>query len=215
MTIIRLDISRLSEGVERLSGCDEHLAHAVRTCGIPPLRNVEPGFPALLRSIVGQQVSIRAAASIWQKLLQSTDPLSPETFLAAGDEALRAAGLSGQKIRYGQALAAAVLDGTLNLAAIPEMSDEEAIAELIKAKGIGRWTAEIYLMFALGRADILPSSDLGLIVAAQALKGLADRPTPPQLAEMALAWRPWRSVASLILWHYRHAMPEFGKAGKG
>jgi DNA-3-methyladenine glycosylase II len=212
MTLIRLDAGSLNDGIGYLCGCDAHLAKVIETCGSPPLRDAEPGFPALLRSIVAQQVSTHAARSIWNRLLSLSGSLSPESFLAAGTDALRAAGLSGQKIRYGQALAAAVLEGSLNLSALPAMSDEEAIAELVKAKGIGRWTAEIYLMFALGRPDVLPSSDLGLIVAAQSLKGLVDRPTPGQLAEMALAWRPWRSVASLILWHYHHNIPNFTKA---
>jgi DNA-3-methyladenine glycosylase II len=206
MTVIRLDPERLVDGIGFLCGCDPHLARAIEAYGAPALREVEPGFPALLRSIVGQQVSVHAARAIWDRLIGLTGPLTPQSFLAAGTEALRAVGFSGQKIRYGQSLAGAILDGTLDLVAISGMSDDEAIGELVKAKGIGRWTAEIYLMFALGRADVLPSSDIGLIVAAQSLMGLAERPTPMQMAEISQAWRPWRSVASLILWHYRHMM---------
>jgi DNA-3-methyladenine glycosylase II len=212
MTCLRLDAAGLAAGIAYLSGVDDDLARAVETYGFPPLRESVPGLASLLRSIVAQQVSIHAARSIWQRLVTLVDPLTPEGLLAVGADALRGVGLSGQKIRYAQSLAAAVVDGSLDFAAISEMGDEEAIVELVKAKGVGRWTAEIYLMFALRRTDIFPAADLGLIVAAQALKGLDQRPTPRQLAELAEPWRPWRSAASHILWHYRHNMPDMGPA---
>lgn len=212
---MRLDAALLAEGIAYLSSLDEDLARAVGDYGTPPLRSAEAGFATLLRSIIGQQVSIHAARAIWQRLSLLADPLTPEAFLALDETQLRGAGFSGQKIRYGQSLAAAIAGGHLDLAAIHQMADEEAIVELVKGKGIGRWTAEIYLMFALGRADILPAADLGLITALQSLKGLNERPTPRQMLELAEPWRPWRSVASLILWHYRHNMPDMAGAAMG
>lgn len=205
-----LDAVRLQEGLAFLAVVDPDLGRVVAAHGPPSLRVAEAGFGGLLRSIVGQQLSIRAAHSIWQKLCLRVEPLTPEAFLAAEVEVLKAAGLSRAKILYSQALARAVVEGTLDFGRIAAMDDEAAIDELVKAKGIGRWTAEIYLMFALGRADIFPSADLGLMVAVQSLKGLARRPTPKEMIEIGLAWRPWRSVATLVLWHYRHAMPDWG-----
>lgn len=207
----RLTSRTLSEGLAHLRAADPDMGRAVDLCGAPPLRTSEPGFATLLRSIVGQQVSVHAARSIWNKLAAAVDPLTPELFLAAGETALRQAGLSGQKIRYGIGLAADVAEGRLDFDAVHAMEDEAAILELSKAKGIGRWTAEIYLMFAVGRTDIMPANDLGLIVAAQHLKGLRSRPEPKKLLKLAEAWRPWRSVASLVLWHYRHNMPDWSK----
>jgi DNA-3-methyladenine glycosylase II len=202
----------LADGIAHLCQADPDFARVVRDHGVPAMREGAPGFATLLRSIVGQQLSVLAARSIWNKLIAALDPLCPETMLAASDETLRAAGLSGQKMRYGRALALAVAERTVDLDAIQAMTDEDAIAELIKAPGIGRWTAEIYLMFALRRPDILPSADLGLIVAAQALKGLPARPKPGEMIALGETWRPWRSVASLLLWHYRHNMPDWSKS---
>lgn len=201
----------LAEGLAHLATVDPDLARAYESCGAPPLRRAEPGFATLLRSIVGQQVSVHAAASIWQRLEAATQPFTPERFLSHDDAALRAVGLSTQKMRYGRGLALDIAEGRVDLEAVGRMADEEAIAELVKAKGIGRWTAEIYLMFALGRRDIMPANDLGLIVALQHLKGLRKRPEPQRLLKLAEPWRPWRTVASLMLWHYRRTMPDFSR----
>jgi DNA-3-methyladenine glycosylase II len=209
--IRRLNTRSLKQGVAHLASIDADLARAVAQCGLPPLRSAEPGFATLLRSIVGQQVSVHSARAIWDKLAVLVDPLTPENLLAAGEPVLRQAGFSGQKIRYGLALASDIVEGRVDLEALHEMEDESAIAELVKLKGIGRWTAEIYLMFALGRHDIMPGADLGLWVALQNLKGLRKRPDANKLLKVAEAWRPWRSVAALTLWHYRRNMPDWAK----
>ena len=207
----RLNQRSLREGAAHLATIDPDLARALEQCGLPPLRNAEPGFATLLRSIVGQQVSVHAARAIWERLAALIDPLTPEALLAAGEPALRQAGFSGQKIRYGLALATDIAEGRVDLVAVQQMDDEAAIAELVKAKGIGRWTAEIYLMFALGRHDIMPGADLGLMVAAQHLKRLRKRPDSQRLLRLAEPWRPWRTVAALMLWHYRRNMPDWAK----
>ncbi|MGE0153444.1 MAG: DNA-3-methyladenine glycosylase [Reyranellaceae bacterium] len=209
--IRRLNQRSLKEGAAHLAKIDPDLARALEQCGLPALRSAEPGFATLLRSIVGQQVSVHAARAIWEKLALLVDPLTPENLLAAGEPVLRQAGFSGQKIRYGLALAADVVERRLDLEALHVLDDEAAIAELVKAKGIGRWTAEIYLMFALGRHDIMPGADVGLWVALQHLKRLRQRPDAARLIKVAEAWRPWRSVAALTLWHYRRNMPDWAK----
>ncbi len=207
----RLNSRSLKQGAAHLAAVDPDLARALEQCGLPALRSADPGFATLLRSIVGQQVSVHAARAIWEKLSALVDPLTPENLLAAGEPVLRQAGFSGQKIRYGLALAADIVEGRIDLDAIDQMEDEVAIAELVKLKGIGRWTAEIYLMFALGRHDIMPGADLGLWVALQHLKGFRKRPDAKRLLKVAEAWRPWRSVAALTLWHYRRNMPDWAK----
>lgn len=174
---------------------------------MPPVELREHGFPTLLRAIVAQQVSAAAARSIWGRLVEQVDPLTPEGFAALGETGIRALGFSRQKIAYGLGLADAVTSGRLDLAAITAMPDEDAIAALSALKGIGRWSAEVYLLFALGRADVWPAQDLALQVAAQRIKGLDARPTPKQMTALAEPWRPWRGAAALALWHYYRTMP--------
>ena len=161
-------------------------------------------------SIVGQQVSVHAARSIWLRLEAAVPSMTPADFLAQSDEALRAVGLSGAKVRYGRSLATDIVEGRIDFDALHDLDDAAAIKMLTQAKGIGPWTAEIYLMFALGRPDIMPGLDLGLVVAAQHLKRLRTRPSPERLLKLAEAWRPWRSAAALLLWHYRRSMPDWG-----
>jgi DNA-3-methyladenine glycosylase II len=196
-TALRRDIRSLAE-------IDPHMAETLERFGYPALRSREPGFEALLRAIVGQQVSIAAAAAIWGRLQAAVDPFEPETLLARSDETLRAVGLSRQKIRYARGLAEDVAIGRVRLERLPRMSDEEAIETLTMLKGIGRWTAEVYLLFALGRADMFPADDLALMTAAGHMKGLAERPDRAGVLEIAEAWRPWRGAAAHMLWHYYH-----------
>lgn len=196
-TALRRDIRSLAEA-------DPDMADTLARFGYPALRSREPGFEALLRAIVGQQVSIAAAAAIWGRLAAAVDPLEPEILLARSEETLRAAGLSRQKIAYARGLAGDIVDGRIRLERLPRMSDEEAIETLTMLKGIGRWTAEVYLLFALGRVDMFPADDLALMTAAGHMKGLDERPDRAGALEIAEAWRPWRGAAAHMLWHYYH-----------
>jgi len=168
----------------------------------------------LMRSIVGQQVSVHAARSIWLRLEAAVPSMEPAAFLAQTDEQLRAVGLSGAKMKYGRSLATDIVEGRIDFASLADLDDAAAIAMLTQAKGIGPWTAEIYLMFAHGRPDIMPGLDLGLVVAAQHLKKLRTRPDAKRLLKIAEAWRPWRSAAALVLWHYRRNMPDWSAREK-
>ncbi len=160
-----------------------------------PLRREADGFPALLRAIVGQQVSVASARAIWARL-EGAGLTEAAAMAKAGDDDLRAAGLSRQKARYGRALAGAGID----FDALRGMPDAEVIRQLVAVPGIGVWTAEIYAMFALGRADVFAPGDLALQEAARTLFQLEARPTDKALRALALDWSPWRSVAARILW---------------
>ncbi len=172
---------------------------------MPQPRGLEPGFATLLRIIVDQQVSTQSGAAIWRRLVESLGQVTPDIILHAGEDGLRQCGFSGAKARYGIALATAVTDGTVELHKLPRMSNERVEVALTQIKGIGRWTAEIYLMFALGRPDIWPAGDLAVAEAAGQLLGLPARPTIPEMDVIGERWRPWRSTAAVMLWHYyRH-----------
>lgn len=162
-----------------------------------PLRRRQDGFAALLDAIVSQQVSVAAADAIWNRL-KAAGLTTPARLLAAPDEELRGCGLSRQKIRYARALA----EARLPYGALRAAPTDDVIAELVAVPGIGRWTAEIYAMFSLGRADVFAPGDLALQESARLLFGLDNRPTERQLREMAAPWSPWRSVAARLLWAY-------------
>ena len=184
---------------------DPDLAGIIGRAGPLPWRTRTPGFPGLLQAIMAQQISNQAAAAIWGRLRQLPGALEPAGLLALSDEALRAAGLSRPKVAHARSLATAFLDGTLDPARIAALEDESAIAAIASVRGLGRWTAEIYLLFALGRLDVFPAGDLALAAAAADLKRLGSRPTPAALRAMAEAWRPARSLAARLLWHHwRH-----------
>lgn len=195
------------QGLEELSRMDPDLRRACDEAGPPPLELREAGFAALLRAIVAQQVSTASARAIWGRVLERVDPLAPEAFLALGEEGIRALGFSRQKIRYSIALAEEIVAGRLDLSSLEEMEDEAALAELVRLKGIGRWSAEIYLLFALGRPDVWPADDLALAVAVQRLRKLESRPTMKEMRVLGEDWRPWRSVAAIVLWHYYKLTP--------
>jgi DNA-3-methyladenine glycosylase II len=187
--------------VEALASREPAFAAVVERHGIPGPRNSEPGAHTLLRTIVGQQVSVAAARSMWSKLEAAFgSPPDLALLLAASDDELRAAGISRQKAGYIRSLAELVISGELDLHALPE-DDEDAIALLTKIKGIGRWSAEIYLLFAEGRADIFPAGDLAVLVELGRLMGLPDKPTEKQLRALAEAWRPYRGAAAILAWH--------------
>jgi DNA-3-methyladenine glycosylase II len=187
----------LAEGADWLARTEPRFAHALPLVGPLPLRREADGFAALLRAIVGQQVSTAAARAIWTRL-EAADLTDPAPVAAAPDEALRALGLSRQKVRYAKALAAAGID----FAALRLAPDAEVVRSLVALPGIGVWTAEIYAMFALGRADVFAPGDLALQEAARMLFVLDKRPTDKALRGMAEAWSPWRSVAARLLWAY-------------
>lgn len=189
-------------GIQELVSRDNDLAEIIKTYGYPPNWVREKGFIGLIRIILGQQVSVASANAIFKKLELLVNPLTPENFVTFDDSQLQSAGLSRQKIVYTRALAAAIASKQLDLDKL-ELGDEAILrAELIKIKGIGNWTVDIYLMMSLQRPDAFPASDLGVILAYQKLKDLPTRPTPQQLEVIAEKWRPWRAIATRILWHY-------------
>ena len=167
-------------------------------------------YGALLRSIVGQQVSTKAARAIYLRVLDLFGGVtpSPERLLEASEEELRGAGLSGRKVEYVRDLARHVVDGELELGRLQELSDEEAIAEIVAVRGLGRWTAEMFLLFHLERPDILSGGDLGIRKAIQIEYGMEETPTPKQTVEFAERWSPHRSLASIYLWESLAAVPE-------
>ncbi len=187
--------------VEALAEREPAFAAVVEKFGVPEPRNSERGAQTLLRTIVGQQVSVAAARSMWAKL-EATFGFPPDLqlLLAASDEQLRAAGMSRQKAGYIRSLAELVISGELDLDGLPA-DDEEAIALLTKIKGIGRWSAEIYLLFAEGRPDVFPAGDLAVLIELGRLMGLADKPSEKQLREFAEPWRPYRGAAAVLAWH--------------
>ena len=187
--------------LDALAKAEKRFARVLKTHGRPEPRVSPPGVTTLLRTIVGQQVSVAAARSMWAKLEAAVgSPPDLKALLKASDEELRAAGLSRQKAGYARSLAALVLSGELDLAKLPE-DDEEAIALLTKIKGIGRWSAEIYLLFSEGRPDVWPAGDLAVQIEIGRLLGLEDRPSEKQLRELAEAWRPHRGAAAILAWH--------------
>ncbi len=197
----------MREALAQLSARDADIARAWREVGDPPLRRRDGGFASLVRSIIAQQVSAAAGRAITARLEAAAEPLTPERFLALGDADLRRIGFSRQKAAYGRALAIAVLDGALNFRRIARLDDETAIEELVRIKGIGRWTAEVHLLFALRRPDIWPVDDLAVVVAVKNLKGLSARPGRKEMLAIAEPWRPWRSVAARLMWHYYRNAP--------
>jgi len=160
------------------------------------------GFSSLIGIILEQQVSLASARASFDRLLAAVSLLTPDRFLELDEARLKSCGFSRQKIDYGRNLASAIVGGHLNLSALGTMDDQTARSELVKVKGIGPWTANIYLMTVLRRPDIWPAEDLALAVAAQKLKRLKARPTPQELDTLSTVWKPWRAVAARLLWHY-------------
>ena len=188
-------------GLNAVAAADPKIAAALQAAGYPGARLRERGYRTLLRTIVGQQVSVAAAASVWRKLEELLgEDMPPEALLAAALDALRACGLSRQKQGYARSLCELVVSGELDLHNLPA-DDEEAIAELVRIKGIGRWSAEIYLLFAEGRADVWPAGDLAVQAGLAKILGLEERPSEKATRELAEAWRPHRGSVAILTWH--------------
>jgi DNA-3-methyladenine glycosylase II len=204
---VGIGADELKASLDALAAAEPRIAAALARAGYPEPRTSGRGYQTLLRAIVGQQVSIKAAASMWAKLTALVgDPPDPARLLEASDETLRSAGLSRMKAAYARSLAEEVLSGRLDFDRLPE-DDEEAIARLVEVKGIGRWTAEIYLLFAEGRPDVWPAGDLAVQIETGVILGLPERPTEKRLREMSEAWRPHRGALAVFTWHHRRATP--------
>ena len=188
--------------LQSLTDRDPDLAAIVARYGAPPGWARDPGFATLLHIILEQQVSLASARAAYEKLLAIVELLTPQAFLALDDATLRAVGFSRQKAAYGRHLARDLLSGRLDLARLDDMDDDAARAALVAVKGIGPWTANIYLLMVLRRSDIWPQGDLALAQAAREVKGLAARPSQLELSAIADGWRPWRSYAARLLWHH-------------
>lgn len=184
-----------------LAARDADLAAVVGRHGLPPLWAREPGFPTLVLIVLEQQVSLASARAAYDRLLEAASPLTPQAFLELGDVRLRAIGFSRQKAGYVRGIAASLVAGELPLDALGRLPDDDARAALVAVRGLGAWSADVYLTMALLRPDVLPSGDLALLVSAQHVKRLDARPTPAQLEELSEPWRPYRAVAARILWH--------------
>ena len=199
--VARLDAARLAVAVRELAAIDPDLAGITERHGPPPLWAREPGFETLVQIILEQQVSLASAEAARGRLVAAAGAVDPGSIVDTGEEALRAAGLTRQKARYLVGLARDVLDGRLDLEAVAAADDDEARALLTGVLGIGRWTADIYLLMALGRPDVWPTGDLALAGAMRRAKNLAVLPTNADQEVIAEAWRPWRAVAARLLWH--------------
>jgi DNA-3-methyladenine glycosylase II len=196
-----MNAKAIRDGLDAIAACEPGVARALEAAGYPEPRIRPTGYATLLRTIVGQQVSVAAAASVWGKLEALLgETIAPEALLAAEFEALRGCGLSRQKQGYARSLCELVLAGTLDLENLPE-DDEEAIAQLVQIKGIGRWSAEIYLLFAEGRPDIWPAGDLAVQAGLHKILGLPARPSEKETRALAEGWRPHRGSAAIFTWH--------------
>lgn len=196
-----MDELTLLQGVSELAQRDPELAGVLERYGPPPLWERQPGFPTLLHIILEQQVSLASARAAFNRLLEAASPLTPERFLIFTDEELKAIGFSRQKTAYGRNLARLLLEKKLDLEALEEMDDDAVRNELLKIKGVGYWTADIYLLMVLLRPDVWPHGDRALAVSVQRVKGLAVCPTYDELRVMSAAWQPWRAAAARLFWH--------------
>jgi DNA-3-methyladenine glycosylase II len=196
-----LSADAIRDGLDQLARLEPRIGAAIERAGYPEPRIRATGYVTLLRTIVGQQVSVAAAASVWNKLAALLgDDIPPEALLAAHFDDLRACGFSRQKQGYARSLCELVVSGELELDALPE-DDEAAIAELTRIKGIGRWSAEIYLLFAEGRRDIWPAGDLAVQAGLAKLLAMDERPNEKATRALAEPWRPHRGAAAIFTWH--------------
>ena len=198
-----LTTESLARAARTLARRDKDLAAILKQHGPPPLWSRKPGFATLIQIILEQQVSLSSAAAVFARLRKDIVPFRPAQMLLLGESRLRAVGLTRQKTAYCLHLSELLNDGRLNLSQLRRLNDEDAKSRLLEIKGIGSWSADIYLLMALLRADIWPSGDLALAIALHRVKNLKARPGPDQMSQMAETWRPFRSVAARMLWqHY-------------
>ena len=196
-----LDEQSLLSAVEVLVAKDTTLLEIIKKPGSPPLWSRKPTFSTLVKIILEQQVSLVSAQAAYNKLTNAINPLNPKTFITLTDKELRNIGFSRQKTKYCRILSEAILDGDINLDEIKEKSDHDAMKTLTALKGVGPWTASIYLLMALKRPDIWPEGDRALLVAMKESMNLTSVPNPAEALLIAESWKPWRSVAARILWH--------------
>lgn len=201
MPAVPLTKASLADAATHLARYDKDLALILKTYGPPPMWARRPGFPTLVRIILEQQVSLASAASMFERLKKNIIPLKPERFIDLGEPHLKSLGLTRQKSAYCLHLAEIVRDKRLNLSEVSTLSDDEAKAALMQVKGIGSWSADIYLLMVLRRPDIWPAADLALVTTVSRLKKLKT-PTTNHLMTIADRWRPFRSVAARMLWQY-------------
>ena len=192
----------LVEGTKYLGQVDRNLAVLIEQDGVPPLWNRDPGFPTLVHIILEQQVSLASAQAAFDRLIDALPELVPKAFLTLSDDELRSIGFSRQKTRYVRLLAESLENGTLSLSTLINLPDQDATDQLTRVKGIGQWTADIYLLMALGRTDVWPVGDLALVKSVQNVKKMSKRPSAEEMFAVAEHWRPWRSVAARILWNH-------------
>ncbi len=197
----------LAIGLKALAERDADLAGILERLGAPPMWAREPGFPTLVHIMLEQQVSLASARAAFDRLRSLVAPLTPEGFLVLDDETLKKAGFSRQKTGYARGLATAVLEGRLDVDGLAELDDNVVRAALLAVKGIGPWSADIYLLMALRRPDVWPRGDLALALAVQRVKGLPVCPTPEGMDAIGAPWQPWRAVAARLLWHFYLSRP--------
>lgn len=205
-TIHRITKPDLDRAVDVLASRDEGLARVVAAFGYPPLWDRPPGFPTLVYIILEQQVSLASARAAFERLA-AAGPVDPEQFLRFSDSELHAIGFSRQKASYCRGLAQDVASDQIDLDALEMLDDDQVRVALTRIKGIGAWTADIYLLMALCRPNIWPVGDLALVQALREVKGLESRPTPAEALDIAERWHPWRAAAARVLWHWYLSTP--------
>ena len=200
----------LVAALDELAGRDRHIAAGLERVGYPTeRRRGSPSYEHFLRIIAGQQLSVKAAATIYGRLEEALEHApEPDRLLALDDERLRAIGLSRQKIGYARGLSEAVLSGELVPAALADLPDDEVIERITRLKGFGRWSAEMFLLFALGRPDVWPADDLGIQAGVQRLKNMRSRPDAKKTEAVGRRWRPYRGAAAIFVWHYHANAPK-------
>ena len=197
----------MARGLRHLSKADPDLAIVVKRLGPPPMWQREPGFPTLVHIILEQQVSLASAKAAFDRLVAAARPLTPKRFLEFDDATLKMIGFSRQKTAYCRHLAESILAGEFDIDRLHQMDDSTVRSEMIKIKGIGRWTADIYLLMALRRPNIWPGGDLALAVAIKEVKRLELRPSTEEMDSISKTWEPWKAVAARVLWHHYLSAP--------